>query len=145
MKAKYIWIIPGIIPERKLLYLKLWNCFLQRVNCIVLFFLLFFKACALILEKHKQTLAGRKANSTDLPFNGRAPCLLWFTGGHLQTGGEFPEMSQSGGRILEGPSSRGGNCADLNVASSGLRLLSLVFLSWIEHVCSAVARLRLVF
>lgn len=42
----------------------------------IFFFFSILKACALILEKHEQTLAGRKANSTDLPFNGGAPCLL---------------------------------------------------------------------
>lgn len=118
----------------------------RKLHWVSLFFLFFFfKACALILEKHEQTLAGSKANSTDLPFNGRAPCLLWFTGGHLQTGGEFPEMSQSGGEILKGPFSREGNCADLSVASSGLRLLSGVFLSSSEDVGSAVAQLKLLF
>lgn len=60
-------------------------------------------------------------------------------------GGGVPEMSQSGGKILKGPFSREGNCTDLSVASSGLRLLSRVFLSSSEDVCSAVARLKLVF
>jgi len=38
MKAKYTWMISDICPKRKLLYLKLWKCFLKWRKCTGFFF-----------------------------------------------------------------------------------------------------------